>query len=128
MKIHWLSDGKHKANWDEKENIKSFCDSIDGVEFMYERYPKSHFIIIDIQDSNEVAIKQFALDRYGLSKYKITKRSNKVEATNRIKRLLYLNDLKPVYSSLGYNEIDIEISKINKKYNTNITREDISVV
>jgi hypothetical protein len=96
VKIHWLSDGKHKANWDEKENIKSFCDSIDGVEFMYERYPKSHFIIIDIQDSNEVAIKQFALDRYGLSKYKITKRSNKVEATNRIKRLLYLNDLKPV--------------------------------
>ncbi len=88
----------------------------------YEKTPRSHWSIKDIQELHKDKILNF-LNAINLPKVKPTTRSNLVEAKSKMKGVLYHDSLKPSYQMKTSDEISNIMQSISSRYDVKLTTD-----
>lgn len=127
MIVYWLKEKNsyQKIGYEKKDLLKEFCDNHLGLDYKWEKAPKSHFTILDISESNFQVIKDFIKNDLKINSYKISSRSNESVAKTLITKYIYLEELKPIYND-PFIDFDNFLEKINSKYNTKFKKDDFN--
>lgn len=124
MNVYHLQDTKTGKKVDQRDylDLNDFKNTHKGIEFEFQKRPKSFYLILDIYENKTKEIIDF-ITSFGIENFKTTKRDAIAAAKKEMRPHIRKLQEEPIYKTVDYDLAPI-FKRVNCKYGTAISLDD----